>query len=168
MNRRTALYNEARLAYERSVHEAVQRGWKGFPTLTATDSAMAARDPRLQRATVLYREALKLTREEEAYRDLGIAWYQLGMLEHFRGEFSAAEQCFGEALSILESLPQLDTEEVKTISGCFYHLGILSARRGERQTGRAWLERSESLDEAMLDLSGQAMSREALTHFFGE
>ena len=150
------------------MREAVERGWKGFATMTATDTAVAARDARLRRATVLYQEALKLTREEQAYRDLGIAWYQLGMLRHFRGEFSEAERSFGEALSILESLPQLDTEEVKTISGCWYHLGILAARRGARQSGRALLKQSEALDEAMLDLSGQALSREALAHFFGK
>jgi tetratricopeptide (TPR) repeat protein len=168
MDRRVAAYNEARLAYEECAREAAQRGWKGFATMTTTDTALAARDPRLERAAALYKEALESTREERAYRDLGIAWYQLGMLEHFRGAFSAAEQNFREAQSILESLPQLATEDVKTISGCCYHLGILAARRGALQIGRGLLKRSEALDEAMVDLSGQAMNREALAHFGGE
>lgn len=168
MNQRTTAYNEARLAYEECAREAEQRGWKGFAQMTTADAELAAREPRLLRAAVLYKEALELTRQEPAYRDLGVAWYQLGMLQHFRGEFGPAEQSFREALSILESLPQLATEEAKTISGCCYHLGILVARGGALQEGRALLKRSEALDEALLDLSGQAMDREALAHFVGE
>jgi tetratricopeptide (TPR) repeat protein len=168
MKDRRTVYNEARLACEASLKEAIRRGWKGFAGMTADDSERGARDPRVQHAEALYRQALEMTRREPAWRDLGIALYQLGMLQHFCGKFDLAEQSLKEGLAILESLPQPSNDDIKAISGCCYHLGILAARRGSRDEGRTLLKRSQALDAAMLDVAGQSMDREALAVLLGE
>lgn len=165
MNRGVA-YSRAKLLYESYLNEAMSRRWRGFPFLEDEDFRQAAADPTLREAAELYKAAIEASRSEKEFRDVGVALVQLGMLEHVVGDFAQAERTVNDGLSVLSCLPHLIEEDIKAISSCCYHLGILKVRRGAMPQGLADLQRAEAIDVALVDLGGQSLDREAIAHFF--
>jgi hypothetical protein len=163
---RGAAYSRAKLLYESYLNDATSRGRRGFPFLEDEDFRHAAADPTLREAAALYRAAIEASRAEKELRDAAIALVQLGMLEHVVGDFTQAERTMREGLSGLSWLPHLIEEDIKAMSACCYHLGILKVRRGARPEGLADLQRAEAIDVALVDLGGVSLVREAIAHLF--
>jgi hypothetical protein len=164
---RFADFREARALYEETIGEQPSFAQKDVYDLTEADHEAAKSEPRLIRSELLFREALRISRAEKAWHDVGVACFQLGMLCHLQGRFAEAEAFCGEGLEIADSLPGLDEADVRLISGCCYHLGILAARRGCNEVAERLLKRSLRLDESLPDLSGAALTRRALAHVTG-
>ncbi len=162
MSPRFELFREAKalyLTYTRTLTGS-------FPALNLDDFARATADAGIEGAEALFREAQSLAINEEAFRDAAVALYQRGMILHLRGDFSKSEEALREALEITASLPQMAIGDVRTVSGCLFHLGILAARRGEFELARPFLDRSLELDRETLDVGGAALSRDALEHYW--
>jgi tetratricopeptide (TPR) repeat protein len=165
---RFALFRAARLAYEDYIRDSSAMGRPGFPKLKEIDFRRAASDTHLLQAEQLYLRALALSRQEKVFRDTAVALYQLGMLYHLQGRLAESREALEEALDIADSLPHLEDPEIKLISGCCYHLGILAAREGRTDLAKTFLNRSVNIDDAFADVYGQALSSEAIDVFFGQ
>ena len=162
---RFALFREARALYEDYLEDKLNSAHKDFCDLLEPDFAVAASDERLKESESLYQKALCLCREDGAYHDIAVNCYQLGLLFHLQGRLRESETFCTEALEIADSLPRLGEAEVKLISGCCYHLGILAARNRNTQVAKEFLERSLRLDESVSDFQGTHSTRKALTRF---
>jgi tetratricopeptide (TPR) repeat protein len=165
---RFALFREGRELYERYCQDRLASAQKDFSDLVESDFAVAASDERLKQSESLYLKALELCRQEDAYHDIAVSCYQLGLLCHLQGRLHESEAFCTEALEIADSLPRLTESEVQLISSCCYHLGILAARKGETAMATEFLERSFRLDESVSDLQGIHLTRKALARFVAD
>ena len=157
-SRRFQLYREARLAYEAYLAEYPF----SFAQLTGEDYLRAAADARLRSAEGGYREAIPLTRAAGVPRDLAVVLSQLGFLLHLCGRFADARDALSESAQILGSMALSKTDELKALSSCHYHLGLINLTEGHYAAARQRLNASLALDVQLEDLSGQAMNRAAL------
>jgi tetratricopeptide (TPR) repeat protein len=165
---RYAIFREGRRLYEEYCEEKLTPAQKDFSSLAEPDFSEAASDQRLKLAETLYREALELCGQDNAYHDIAVACYQLGLLFHLQGRLHESEAFCMQGLEIADSLPFLNDAEVQLISGCCYHLGILAARNGRKDEAKQLLNRSLRLDESLSDFSGAGLTRKALAQIVGD
>src|SRR4030042_5083254 len=118
-------YREARLIYESYLHKLHIQ----FDSLTPQHCGDAYQDAELRKAELMYRQAIELSRKTAALHDVATGLYQLGMLLHLQGGINQAIQSFEESIKIFDELPRSDCDTQATLSGCYYHLGIISCRR---------------------------------------
>ncbi len=161
---RFSLFREGRTLYE----EYLNRLEREFCDLSESDFAQAQSSPELQRCESLYQQSLRLCRKDDAYHDIAVNCYQLGLLYHLQGRFREAEELLTEALEIADSLPRLVEDEIRLMSGCCYHLGILAARAEKNDAARDFFARSLRLDESLADLPGVSATRRAMARFLGD
>lgn len=155
-------YFAAKHAYEEYLRETATP----FDQLTAEQIARAAHDERLAAAEVSYVEAIRLSQQKHALRDMGVGLQQLGFLFHLQGRFGEADACFRRALEIFQNAPQL-TESIQSAeSDCHYHLGILQLRLDNVAEAARMLERSAAIDREMGNYNGVALTEAALEKCF--
>jgi hypothetical protein len=135
---------------------------KPFDHLSNVDFEAAIKDSDLARAEELYTKARLLAAEEKRSDNVAIADYQLGLLYHLQGRLSEARQRLQSAVGLLESSINVGYSVRSTLSGCFYHLGIISMRVGDRAEAERLLHKSLEIDEEETDLQGIALCKGAL------
>jgi hypothetical protein len=124
--------------------------------------SFAARDAYLMEAEKKYKKAIQLSEIETVLSDVAIGKYQLGMLYHLQGKFDEAMNELNSSTDILESLPQINKELRQTLSGCYYHLGIIEMIKGSNENARKHLINARSIDEVIGDYRGVALEDEVL------
>lgn len=151
-------YREARLIYEAYINKLNVQ----FHALAPKHCIDASQDLQLRRAELLYRQAIELSRKSAALHDVATGLYQLGMLQHLQGRIHQACQSFERSVKILKELPHSDLENQAILSGCCYHLGIISCRNGHIEEGKSLISDSLRIDELLNDSYGITASRSAL------
>src|SRR5205823_1711464 len=93
---------------------------------------LAREDAGLRESEQLYREAIRLSRDADASRDVAVGAFQLGALLHLQGRFTEAAEQLQAVLGVVEDLPQQDSTDQEVVSGCYYHLGLIALRQGDK------------------------------------
>ena len=133
-SQRFAEYRSARLMYEAYLREGVP----SFTELTAGDFQRAAVDARLGTIESSYRHVIEASKQVKDYRNIAVAFYQLGMLFHSQGKFQESDEQFRQSLDVAESLPELLDHEI-SMSGDAYTTWRSSLRAVARvTTGCDW------------------------------
>ena len=84
--------------------EYLRDGVPSFTELTAGDFQRAAADARLGTIESSYRHVIEVSKHAKDYRNIAVAFYQLGMLFHSQGKFQEADEQFRQSLDVAESL----------------------------------------------------------------
>jgi tetratricopeptide (TPR) repeat protein len=151
-------FGEARrlyLAYVQALRSPIDR-------LQAADFTAAHRDPGLLRAEALYRAAREHSAREGRSDNIAMADYQLGLLLHLQGRWTEARDHLQLAVEWLRAGVTAASHERSTLSGCFYHLGLLAMRLGDRGEAERLLRASLAIDEDDSDFGGIALCKSAL------
>ncbi len=151
-------FGEARCLYLSFLAENQTR----FDQIDDDDFLKASQDPRLVRAERLFERAARCARQEGRSDNVAVAQYQRGMLLHLQGRLSEARGQLAMSADALLSSVSGDRSERATLSGCYYHLGILEMREGRPADAERLLRKSLEIDEADADLVGVRLCRSAL------
>lgn len=123
---------------------------------------LAREDAGLRESEKFYREAIRLSRVAHASRDVAVGEFQLGALLHLQGRFAEATEQLQAALGLGEDLPQQGSSDQELISGCYYHLGLIAFRKGNKDEAREMIGKSLAIDRALSDASGVRLCLRAL------
>lgn len=133
-----------------------------FDRLEAVDFAAARSDPGLLRTEELFRAAREHSAREGRSDNVATSDYQLGLLLHLQGRWTEARDHLELAVEWFRTSVREARHERSALSGCFYHLGLLAMRRGDRGQAERLLREALAIDEDDSDFYGVALCKSAL------
>jgi tetratricopeptide (TPR) repeat protein len=131
---------------------------------TDEDRMIALGNARLKKAELNFKEAVRLSRDENEFEDAATGLFQLGMLYHLQGRYDEAMAAFYSAMETMNQLPQADLRVDQLLGDCHFQLGIIEMNRGDKEKAKEHLLESRSRDESLNNREGLKMIDKAIAY----